>query len=84
MDTITSVAIYGGSASVGFLADRTIQLPAITGTTLYDNIIDVALGLAVTLVGLKVLDGEAGKITAFAGIGYTASALLNASGIYSN
>jgi hypothetical protein len=79
MDGLKSVAIYGTSAVAGFEIDRNITLPSVSSNTTINQIVNIGIGLSAVIIGLHI-EHEAGKILAFAGMGYAGSAVLTMAG----
>ena len=79
MDGLKSVALYGASAVAGFELDRNVSLPSVSSNNTINQIVNIALGVTAVIIGLHI-EHEAGKVLAFAGAGYTGSAVLSMAG----
>jgi hypothetical protein len=77
-----SMATIGAAGGVvGFVADRNIKLPSITGNPLADRAIDVGIGAVIAAAGYKVGHDGIGAGIFGAGVGWAFSALLGFAGI---
>ena len=79
MDGLKSVAVYGASAVAGFEIDRNVSLPSISSNNTINQVVNIGIGIVAILIGLHI-EHEAGKVLAFAGAGYTGSAVLSMAG----
>ena len=77
-----AMATIGAAGAVGgFIADRAIQLPSITGNATYDRAIDAAIGALIAYAGMKIDRDVLGAAAFGAGVGWSASALAGFVGV---
>jgi len=82
MEGWKTVAVAVAGAGVGLVAEKSLTLPISSGSTFWDQVVDVGIGVAGVYVSVKYIDhAEIGVACAGAGAGWALGGVANILGV---